>query len=161
MKFQLAITTFLSALPLFTQALAHPAIGNSLAIKRSEIVAGQPASFDLEKRGSVDLLNKRQNDDEWLVVMYDNGSGDQCGGVSGDVVGKKDGLCKEFSNLAGKICADVKVGVNIGVAKCDVSFKSGGCGGTEENHVTVYAGQDSNGVPLTDQVRFVSVTCSE
>lgn len=148
-------------MPLFTQALAHPAVGNFLEIKRSDIAAGQPVTFDLAKRGEADLLNKRQEEDEWLVVMYDNGSGDQCGGVSNQVVGKKEGLCSALGDLAGKICTDVKVGANIGVAKCDFSFKSGGCSGSEENHITVYAGQDSNGVSLTDQVRFVSVTCSQ
>lgn len=96
--------------------------------------------------------------------MYDNGSGDQCGGISNqDVTGKKEGLCKRLGSLVGKICTDVKVGINIGVAKCDFSFRtdSSVCGGAEENHVTLYAGEDSNGVSLTDQVRFVSVTCSE
>ena len=163
LKFHLAVTAFLSALPLLTQALVHPAVGNTLTIKKSEIAAGQPVTLDLAARNEAHVLNKRA-DDEWVVVMYDNGSGDQCGGVSNqEVTGKKEGLCKGLGNLVGKICTDVKVGINIGVAKCDFSFRtdSSGCGGAEENHVTLYAGEDSNGVSLTDQVRFVSVTCSE
>ncbi|KAG4422875.1 hypothetical protein IFR04_003945 [Cadophora malorum] len=73
---------------------------------------------------AADVLNKRA-DDEWVVVMYDNGSGDQCGGISNqDVTGKKEGLCKRLGSLVGKICTDVKVGINIGVAKCDFSFRT-------------------------------------
>lgn len=81
-------------------------------------------NFDLAPRSVADVLNKRA-DDEWVVVMYDNGSGDQCGGISNqDVTGKKEGLCKRLGSLVGKICTDVKVGINIGVAKCDFSFRT-------------------------------------
>ncbi|KAL6693498.1 hypothetical protein J3F84DRAFT_380967 [Trichoderma pleuroticola] len=162
MKFQLAITTLLGALPLLTQALAHAEVAKTFAIERADFAPDRTITFDLSERGEDDLLNKRQPDDEWLLVMYSNGKDNQCGGTRSESTGKKFGSCLGLSKLSGKLCADIKVGANIGVAKCDFSFRYDGttCGGGENDHETVYAGKDSNGVKLSDSVKFVSVTCS-
>ncbi len=52
----------------------------------------------------------------------------------------------------------------MGFAKCEFAFKGNGngdtCGGDYRETVTVERGKDSNGVMLSDDVKFVSINCS-
>lgn len=102
----------------------------------------------------------RRGDDDWMMVMYNQGSdgGQQCGGTYEPVTGSS-GSCNVIPG--DKWCVDLKV--NLGV--CTFAFKSegssGACSGGEEAAVTIEAGKDSNGVSLSDKVKFVSVECKE
>jgi hypothetical protein len=96
------------------------------------------------------------------MVIYNNGQeGDQYGGVPNEFHAKGS-LCQGVTGAVGKVCADLKVNMNVGFAKCDFAFKKDGtsCGGEEIKKVTVEKGKDNNGVQLTDEVRFVQVNCS-
>jgi hypothetical protein len=110
---------------------------------------------------SGNLISKRA-DDEWLMVIYNNGQeGDQCGGVANNFNGKNS-LCQRLDGVTGKVCADLKVQANVGFAKCEFQFKADGtsCGGNVQKTVTVEKGKDSNGVSLEDDVKFVQINCS-
>jgi len=153
MKFSLALTVLIGAVPYLAQGFALPD-----AKPATEVASlSNTVSF-----ATVDLLSKRA-DDEWLMVIYNNGpKGNQCGGVANKFDGKGN-LCQGLTGVVGKLCADVKLEVNAGFAKCDFSFRADGthCGGKEREHVSVHKGKDSNGVKLSDDVRFVSISCSK
>lgn len=93
-----------------------------------------------------------------MVLYNQHENGGQCGGTS-TTNGGSGGVCR---NIAGKYCADLKVAINAGIASCTFNFvKNGDCNsGTIESTTTVAAGQDSNGVDLSDQVQFVEVGCN-
>ncbi|KAF2807076.1 uncharacterized protein BDZ99DRAFT_465800 [Mytilinidion resinicola] len=167
MRFSLAITAVLGALPFLAQGIAVPDAN-------PEIEVSDPAGItkrvpfhttDLTKRGSshtIDLWNKRATDDDWLMVIYNDGtSKNQCGGTPNNFKGTGS-ICEGLGGVVGKICADLKVQANVGFAKCDFSFRADGnsCGGKERENVSVKKGHDSNGVKLSDDVRFVSIDCS-
>lgn len=103
-----------------------------------------------------------RQEDEWTLVLYNEGeNGGQCGGTSEEHSGGS-GVCLGWQT-ATKLCADLKVAANVGIASCSFSFKYDGdnCSGANDKTETVSAGEDSNGVSLTDDVKFVSITCSE
>ncbi|KAF3067858.1 hypothetical protein CFAM422_008676 [Trichoderma lentiforme] len=58
-----------------------------------------------------------------LPVVYSNGKDNQCDEARIESTGKKFGFYLRLSNLSGKLCGDINVGANIGVAKCDFSFR--------------------------------------
>ncbi|USP82885.1 hypothetical protein yc1106_10159 [Curvularia clavata] len=146
------ITALLGTAPHLAYGIA--VLSTKPAVKITELTKTVPFT-------TVDLVSKRA-DDEWLMVIYNNGSeGDQCGGVANDFSGKSS-LCQRLDGVTGKVCADVKVQANVGFAKCDFSFRSDGtsCGGAERQKVTANKGEDSDGVKLFDDVKFVAINCS-
>ncbi|KAF1939448.1 hypothetical protein EJ02DRAFT_456951 [Clathrospora elynae] len=153
MKFTIAITALLSAVPYLVQGIALPEASPEFSLS----TGNETVPFTR----TVDLLSKRA-DDEWLMVIYNNGKPeDQCGGVANNFNGKSN-LCEGLGGVTGKICADLKVQANVGFASCEFNFKADGtsCGGDSLKKTTVDKGKDSNGVVIPDNVRFVSVTCS-
>lgn len=126
------------------QAAAVPDFGDKLV----------PVVRTVNADGTV---TARADDEEWTLVLFDNNkSGGQCGGTSQTVSGTSSGGCKEFKS---SMCANIKV--NVGVASCDFQFNTQGCSLGNKKDITVQGGQDSNGVNLNADVRFVSVSCKE
>ncbi|KAH7127223.1 hypothetical protein B0J11DRAFT_505927 [Dendryphion nanum] len=148
----LAIAGFLVAISSLVQGSVLPA-----SLARSEFI-GYNETVLLT---SSSLFSKRA-DDEWLMVIYNDGNpGDQCGGVANNFDGKGS-VCYKLDGVKGKVCADLKVEANFGFAKCDFSFRADGnneCGGNEQKKVTVDKGKDSNGVSLGDTVKFILIDC--
>ncbi|KFY25367.1 hypothetical protein V491_01779 [Pseudogymnoascus sp. VKM F-3775] len=126
-------------------SFALPAVGNNAAAAVGSLT---------EK----DTLVKR--DDEWTLVLYNAGeSGGQCGGTSTSQSGGADSC---VSIPSGKFCADVKVTAGLpNIAACAFNFKydGAGCNGESARREVVGIGADSNGIPLTDDVKFVSISC--
>lgn len=151
-QFSVTIAAILSAVPYLAQGIALPDAQPAIAVTNLS-----PAVPFV----SNNLISKRA-DDEWLMVIYNNGKpGDQCGGVANNFNGKNS-LCQGLGGVTGKVCADLKVQANMGFAQCEFNFKGDGssCGGNVQKKVTVHKGKDSNGVKLSDDVRFVQINCS-
>ncbi|KAK8076478.1 hypothetical protein PG994_003750 [Apiospora phragmitis] len=78
-------------------------------------------------------------------------------------IGKEVFTKKKINDLVGGVCADMKVNVGMPFT-CTLSFKEDGddpnCGGKEVKKVTADKGKDDNGVELSDEVKFVQITCS-
>ncbi|KAK2763324.1 hypothetical protein FQN54_009960 [Arachnomyces sp. PD_36] len=150
MKFSIAFYALLSVAPLISQgfALPQPEIGNNAVAAVTAV--------------PVDAAVVPRQSDEWTLVLYNEGeNGGQCGGTSEEHTGGS-GVCLGWQT-ATKLCADLKVTANLGIASCSFSFKYDGdnCSGDNSKTETVEAGKDSNGVPLTDDVKFVSIECKE
>jgi hypothetical protein len=151
-QISVVITALLGTAPYLAYGIAVPS--TSPAVKVAQLTKTVPFA-------TVDLVSKRA-DDDWLLVIYNNGSeGDQCGGVANKIDGKGS-QCRRLDGVTGKICADAKVQAHVGFTKCEFSFRTEGtsCGGTERQKVTVDKGEDSNGVKLSDDVKFVAINCS-
>jgi hypothetical protein len=157
-QFSVVIATIISAVPYLAHGFAIPDANTAVEIRGNNAVTWNPA---LTFR-STELVSKRADDDEWVMVVYNGGSDtNQCGGTANNFSGTSS-LCQGLTNVVGKICADVKVQANVGIASCTFSFRADGsnCGGTERQSVKVDAGKDSNGVKLSDDVRFINIDCS-
>lgn len=127
-------------------------MGASLELRSADAAVNEPFPLSFIGQIEVNALGKRADDEEWEIV-----TADQCG-APGQVAatGNKFGGC---GRLFGKMCASFSVGVNIGVAKCDFSFKTETCDSPPTKVVTVYAGQNANNVPANG-AGAVQVTCS-
>lgn len=159
LQFSIAFAALISALPYLAQGFAVPDANPAIEVKRT---AEAVSTTNVVPFKSFPLLSTRADDDEWLMVIYNNGNtDDQCGGTPNEFSGKSS-LCQGLTGVVGKICADVKVSANVGFAKCEFSFRADGsnCGGTERQAVTVNKGDSSNRVKLSDDVKFVSINCS-
>lgn len=153
LQFFTSLIALASVLPHLTQGLALPEPGTSLDLATRETFI---KTFDL-------LETRADEADEWEMVIYAGSSnGGQCGGTPNNFAGTGN-LCEHLLGVQGKLCADLKVGANIGFAKCEFNFKADGtsCGGSSLKDVTLNKGTDNNGVSLSDQVRFVSITCTK
>ncbi|KAK8057649.1 hypothetical protein PG996_011586 [Apiospora saccharicola] len=129
MKFSAAFFGLLSAVPYLAQGFVLPGADNGGVVAARDV-------FGLAFHESG-LLSKREDDDEWLMVVYNGGTeGQQCGG-SPNNFHQKGSICQGIEGPAGGVCADLKV-----------------------NKVTVERGKDNNGVELSDEVKFVEVNCS-
>lgn len=132
-------------MPYVVQGFALPDVGTN-TVAAVKTLAGK------------DSLVKR--DDEWTLVLYNAGaSGGQCGGTSTSQSGGADSC---VSIPSGKLCAEVKVTAGLpNIAACAFNFKydGAGCSGAKAHTAVVGIGADSNGIPLSDEVKFVSISC--
>jgi hypothetical protein len=96
------------------------------------------------------------------MVIYNNGKpGDQCRGVANTFT-RKGSLCQGIIGTVGKLCAGAKVGVNLPFVTCEFKFKeaSTDCGRDEVETISLKPGESLDGVNLSDDVKFVQITCS-
>jgi hypothetical protein len=156
-QFSAVIAAIISAVPYLAHGLAIPDANTATEIRGNKVTWNPALTFR-----STELVSKRADDDEWVIVIYNGGSDtNQCGGTANNFSGTSS-LCQGLTNVVGKICADVKVQANVGIASCTFNFRADGfnCGGTKRQSVKVDAGKDSNGVNLSDDVRFINIGCS-
>ncbi|KAK8108669.1 hypothetical protein PG984_014470 [Apiospora sp. TS-2023a] len=160
MKFSTAVFGLLSAVPYLAQGFVLPGIDTTGVTAARDNNNNSTSSLVVHESR---LLSKREDDDEWLMVIYNGGKkGEQCGGGSPNEFHQKGSICQRIEGLAGAICADLKLNLELGYQKCEFNFKLPGdnCGGEVVKKVTVQRGKGEDGVDLNDQVKFVSVTCS-
>ena len=153
LQLSIATAALFTTTPYLVQGIVVPNAGSTVEI---------PRITDAIPLATTNLLLKRAEDDEWQIVIYNNGKlGDQCGGVANTFTGKGS-LCQGLVGTVGKLCAGAKVGVNLPFVTCEFKFKEAGedCGGDEVEKISLKPGERTDGVNLSDEVKFVQITYS-